>query len=86
MKRWLVMMMCAVFFLIGNLSFAVSNTFSVGTAGTASAWSGSMPAYESFDDDDWDDDRWEDDDDDYWDDDRWEDDDDDDWDDDRWED
>lgn len=83
MKRWLVMMMCAVFFMMGSLSLAMT-----GTTGfeLPMAWGQDMPAYESFDDD-WDDDRWEDDDDDYWDDDRWEDDDDDDWDDDdRWDD
>lgn len=85
MKRWLLMMMCAVWFLMGNLSFAMM-TSPLGM-GSSPAWGSGMPALESFDDDDyWDDDRWEDDDDDYWDDDRWEDDDDDDWDDDRWED
>ena len=84
MKRWLVMMMCAVCFLMGNLSFAMTSSLGMGPS---PAWGSGMPALESFDDDDyWDDDRWEDDDDDYWDDDRWEDDDDDDWDDDRWED
>lgn len=84
MKRWLVMMMCAVCFLMGNLSFAMTSPLGIGSSPT---WGSGMPALESFDDDDyWDDDRWEDDDDDYWDDDRWEDDDDDDWDDDRWED
>lgn len=85
MKRWLVMMMCAVWFLKGNLSFAITSPLGMGSS---PAWGSGMPALESFDDDDdyWDDDRWEDDDDDYWDDDRWEDDDDDDWDDDRWDD
>ena len=80
------MMMCAVWFLMGNLSFAMTSPLGIGSSPT---WGSGMPALESFDDDDyWDDDRWEDDDDDddYWDDDRWEDDDDDDWDDDRWED
>ena len=84
MKRWLLMMMCTVWFLMGNLSFAMTSPLGIGSS---PAWGSGMPALESFDDDDdWDDDRWEDDDDDYWDDDRWEDDDDDDWDDDRWED
>lgn len=81
MKRWLLMMMCAVCFLMGNLSFAMTSPLGIGPS---PAWGSGMPALESFDDDGWDDDRWEDDDDDYWDDDRWEDDDDDD--DDRWED
>ena len=83
MKGWLVIMMCAVCFLMGNLSFAMTSPLGMGPS---PAWGSGMPALESFDDDVWDDDRWEDDDDDYWDDDRWEDDDDDDWDDDRWED
>ena len=83
MKGWLVIMMCAVCFLMANLSFAMTSPLGMGPS---PAWGSGMPALESFDDDDWDDDRWEDDDDDYWDDDRWEDDDDDDWDDDRWED
>ena len=79
-----MMMMCAVCFLMGNLSFAMTSPLGMGSL--PAAWGSGMPVLESFDDDDWDDDRWEDDDDDYWDDDRWEDDDDDDWDDDRWED
>ena len=83
MKGWLVIMMCAGCFLMGNLSFAMTSPLGMGPL---PAWGSGMPALESFDDDDWDDDRWGDDDDDYWDDDRWEDDDDDDWDDDRWED
>lgn len=82
MKGWLVIMMCAVCFLMGNLSFAMTSPLG---RGPLPAWGSGMPTLESFDDDDWDNDRWEDDDD-YWDDDRWEDDDDDDWDDDRWED
>lgn len=82
MKGWLVIMMCAAGFLMGNLSFAMTSPLGMGPL---PAWGSGMPALEPFDDDDWDDDRWEDDDD-YWDDDRWENDDDDDWDDDRWED
>ena len=83
MKRWLVMMMCAVFFLMENLSFAMALPLGLESS---PAWGSGMPVLESFDDDYWDDDRWEDEDDDYWDDDRWEDDDDDWDDDDRWED
>ena len=57
MKRWLVMMMCAVWFLKGNLSFAITSPLGMGSS---PAWGSGMPALESFDDDDdyWDDDRW----------------------------